>query len=100
MLLDVGVLVLALICSEDTWTQRIEQPVPVLYFVRRGRSSRCEVVPLTGCGQRLVESVQLDVLKILVALMCSGGDLVQRIGNDVWFRWLLQVASGSDATGA
>jgi hypothetical protein len=34
-----------------------------------------------------------------VALMCSGGDPGQRIGDGIRFRQLLQVAGGSDDAG-
>jgi hypothetical protein len=48
----------------------------------------------------VVEELRLDVLKILVALACSGGDPGQQIkGDDVRFWRLLQVAVGSDAAG-
>jgi hypothetical protein len=55
----------------------------------------------TPSGQQsVVEELRLDVLKILVALACSGGDPGQQIkGDDVRFWRLLQVAVGSDAAG-
>jgi hypothetical protein len=57
-------------------------------------------VPTPSGQQSVVEELRLDVLKILVALACSGGDPWQQIkGGDVRFWRLLQVAVGSDAAG-
>jgi hypothetical protein len=57
-------------------------------------------VPAPSGQQSVVEELRLDVLKILVALACSGGDLGQQIkGDGVRFQRLLQVAGGSDAVG-
>jgi hypothetical protein len=57
-------------------------------------------VPAQSGQRSVVEELRLDVLKILVALACSGGDPGQQIkGDDVRFWRLLQVAVGSDAAG-
>jgi hypothetical protein len=57
-------------------------------------------VPAQSGQQSVVEELRLDVLKILVALACSGDDPGQQIkGDGVRFRRLLQVAGGSDVAG-
>jgi hypothetical protein len=57
-------------------------------------------VPAPSGQQSVVEELRFDVLKILVALACSGGDPGQQIkGDGVRFQRLLQVAGGSDAVG-
>jgi hypothetical protein len=50
-------------------------------------------VPAPSGQQWVVEELRLDVLKILVVLVCSGGDPGRRIeGDNVRFWRLLQVA--------
>jgi hypothetical protein len=57
-------------------------------------------VPASSGQQWVVEELRLNVLKILMALVCSSGDPGQQIeGDDTRFRRLLQVAGGSDAAG-
>jgi hypothetical protein len=99
MQLDVGILVVAPVCLETPRRSGLSGRRRCSATGGGARASRCEGAPSKRCGRRLVESVQLNVLKIQVALMCSGGDPGQRIGDGIRFRRLLQVAGGSDAAG-